>query len=1597
MGWMINLFSDNVTERLDLGDSNSKNALEYLRDLYVSLLTNKGFKAIHPLLESPEPASKGDYDLFVKEMKEKHIGGFELTDAEIEHLTTGDLTPAKLFKLTELMRRVAYHVIEDRFVRRGVRKVADQYDPESENVEDYEGQSIDELGEQAQAAAKASPEYDPAKLQEGEKKLSPIQLAGKNLGDLASYIANIFNVVERADGFKPLGFFQTNIGARLKGTGEFEGDGLIEHNRIEEDIKSRLKAGIKKYGRNKFYRNSFTKISKASRDLLKPYDRLNNGKLTKRDMVTIQMNMGNQGNIDRVKLYGAPIDLIRHVLRTELTKADFDYVQDTIWKIYDDYKGRLDVLERRMEGKPLNEVVPKPFQEFGRVYQGGYVPILLKRTVTEEQTKAALEDAEVAKIKPGEEEKGLLARLSFRSRPLSVYHPETLERREQLDREGYYLDLDRPMRGFDILSYDLAMRIPVDEVNRMLAKKEIREAIISVVGISDYNVIKDTLTEMTNSQGKSHQALFREAERVTNQLINGLNKGVIKNLLSWSPSTYGISFSALFEIAGRMGHVDAARYLWPQIPKMMLTYLPFYGDETFQAMKKIDPSIGKYMLNLEQDPQHPIQGFMAKNRIFKGPVKGEVNYLLDTYSLLVEWGVGKFLGSIDLRMKTIGIIGLRKQFLDGNVQGYSYQTLSEMTEEQRGQLADRYASDVIEKTTLESTQPYRSSFQKNPVGAFFSVFWNEPRAILNNRVMGVRRGKLLTKEALSLIKQGKFDEANEKVFGVAEQGMNMMITMFMVASLFRVVLGDDPLRTAEEEGEDLEGGFTTTEQTMRFYNRLNEFFGFHGVGEALDQFGGNLPMVRTLLWTAETGLPPSTPTIKAIDQIGQTVKTGIELAEYLNPNDEYSWGELMELMTFGEILALTSDSEKKNFLGALGILAGGKGVPYNAWYKWKEILKDEEGEIPILDYKPEFLDQFEDFLRRHNIIDRDVDPKLKEYMRKLKEDIKGAMIRNLFPRAEAATLDLALMNADDVKAIGQQVARNPAGLPVKKQGLLDKDAPLLTVDMTEQQASMFDLTVIPQGEPGKRFKTTAGFSFEDLLKIISQGESSGIVGRRPIDRKTGKFVGSARGLFQVIESTFNKEVLNSKTNKELPKELQVTMADYYGLATQSPEDRYESEMNIGKILLREHINNIRKDKHPVSLNSIYTYHHFGEDQANRFYRAIWEGSEGVNKTMEAFGILENTPEAPELKGFTNRQRREYLLLNKILTPKVRKNNPKLRPFTNFKQLKGFLENHLNISLKDSLVNDMENEMTDLSPALEASVSKMEPEGRMGVIWGYARKYAKKYEKMHQHLKSPKQLYRESERWAFKHLPNPFPYTGKERLHRYIHTHETAEAFLGGIAHLESGNNDGHDLIGSGSTARTRYTIIDSTLTKILDQYGGREKYGLTKQGVYNDPKKAKIAAKLLLAHNIGELHKAGIPITSEGLYMAWAFGDEYTVKHWNRIWGKGSNPNSPLPEGMITELMKKLNPQMEALKTVGNLRAYLVTLTSIAYAKLNKYGYEGVSATGGETTVAEEEARRKFEEMFSKVKGLPRSKASAPRPPEPPKEEDKPPVRLRVN
>ena len=82
---------------------------------------------------------------------------------------------------------------------------------------------------------------------------------------------------------------------------------------------------------------------------------------------------------------------------------------------------------------------------------------------------------------------------------------------------------------------------------------------------------------------------------------------------------------------------------------------------------------------------------------------------------------------------------------------------------------------------------------------------------------------------------------------------------------------------------------------------------------------------------------------------------------------------------------------------------------------------------------------------------------------------------------------------------------------------------------------------------------------------------------------------------------------------------------------------------------------------------------------------------------------------------------------------------------------------------------------------------------------------------------------------------------------------------------------------------------------------------------------------------------------------------------------------------------------------MGNLRAYLVTLTSIAYAKLNKYGYEGVSATGGETTVAEEEARRKFEEMFSKVKGLPRSKASAPRPPEPPKEEDKPPVRLRVN
>ena len=919
--WLVNLTSKPLQETISkLGTKKDlilyMDAIQELSTRLYQLLEPESKNNPEALLRFQDEAFDGPlednraYDRFKIDMLLKGVFFPPLTE-----LNLTDTTVKGALNIASILKNIAFRTKNDPFVRPPLRFRTFEF-----AVEEYEGKRVNDLGLEGLELSKQHPFYKTSRFGEGgvvDKSLSEKLLdISKNLYSSTKNMGFIF---EKLDNFKPNGFFTNLFYTRIQGVGPFKGSGLTRYSNIQKDIRSIWNKGVAAYGNREFSRLGATRVSRATREILKPYARLNNGKLTKRDMLVILMNMGTQTNKDRVSLFGVDPDFLLGLIKTELKKKDFDFVQNTVWRIFKKYRPALEKLEMKTRGKELELREDLPFKAFGKDYKGGYFPISLKRLRTK---KGHIDD-----LING-------SHLSYLTGPKTVLAPHVIETVKELNAMDYHLNLDDFDEGMDKLAYDLAMRQPIEESLRLISNANMEKAIVNVVGRQDYNTILGTLELMTRKTSPEVRRVYHEAQNFISFAVGNLSRSVVLSSLVLNPKTILISFAPIVEISGKMGHVNGTKYL---LPKLLHLANPtsFFASNLLEAASEVDPSIGKYLQGSDEYNRRAFDEFRPPKRHLKGALGRMYNWVPTYHEKLNEFSLSRVLGGIDARLKAIGILALKEQYLNGDVEGVTLQALSKMSKAAKESNANAYANDIISKTTMESHISDKAPVQNDPRGKLFTFFYNELRNIINNRILSVEKSYSKVTESLKAFQNGDRDLANGLLLGAAETMGSAYMTSVLALLYISFSQLKDPLDIPYDEEEDPEDPYDLN--ISRVIRRMESLSPFNpkGLTEVGLSVGSNMYGIRDILWSVESGRPPGIPLIKGVEFITKGVGTVYDISQI-------TMTELMDGGGMYEVQDQLNRTDFVNLLNAAGVLWGGRGFPTRGFFRIKDALEQDD-------------------------------------------------------------------------------------------------------------------------------------------------------------------------------------------------------------------------------------------------------------------------------------------------------------------------------------------------------------------------------------------------------------------------------------------------------------------------------------------------------------------------------------------------------------------------------------------------------------------------------------------------------------------------------
>ncbi|MGL4558732.1 MAG: hypothetical protein ACRCV5_14610, partial [Afipia sp.] len=646
--------------------------------------------------------------------------------------------------------------------------------------------------------------------------------------------------------------------------------------------------------------------------------RLKNGRMTKLDLLMMQMHMGTQSNIDEMnRSFGVSESTMRSVLRRELSQKDFDFVQNGVWNVFNSFVPRIAALEKMTKGIDAKFIEHKGFTEFGKEYPGGYMPIKRMFDGDAETVSAQAEhDVKVAKGEiPEEQMRGYGYDGIVRS-------PFTKE------RTGSDLAIniapETLAASFNEVIYDLTMRVPVRDVTQILANKSVSHDLASILGVRRLEFLKAAVDEMTKSRTAEDIMKFGAWQSMLNNAMSNVQGAFIVNQLLGNITTIAIQGAAMRNALQKMGVASGTKHLGFAIAKIVSPNNWTRMKETFQWAAELDPSIETARQSIDDRTHDAIAAKLPKKRVIASKSWNFVRRFQEGANEAFFRGV---LGNVDILMKMSTAIAGYNQFMAGEAQGYGLDVLAKMSDDERHRAAKAYVAELSFTSLTSGTDLDRAAIQKIPLGKPIAMFFNDARNSLNSNMQELRNVNYDLKKAIDAGKNGNFAEANLHFSGAGDRAARMLFLSATGMLIVAALRGKNPVK--EEDEEELTMSETLGRVPGYIADKMTSPYDLF-----VEMFGQHVPLLRSMIYAGQYTSRQGVATVK--EPMAAILSDATTSAATL-PQMYNAWHEGA---TWFEASQSLSDQQMKAVGSTLSAFVGGIGT--NAMFKYYRVLRDNE-------------------------------------------------------------------------------------------------------------------------------------------------------------------------------------------------------------------------------------------------------------------------------------------------------------------------------------------------------------------------------------------------------------------------------------------------------------------------------------------------------------------------------------------------------------------------------------------------------------------------------------------------------------------------------
>ena len=881
-------------------------AVNYILDLYNFDMNKKGQGKVE------------QYQKFVEKMLEQGRGDFEIPIEVQEWLSTkaspSSMTVDQVMYITNKIRAIHHQAkLKNKLYR--------DFEANQQNA------TMEIVADKAREEAENHPDYNPEKLKDPQGVV-PVWTKFKNfMLSAETTFKNSLFITQELDAGKVGGFWNQLIHQPIQGTGIHQGPyGYVAQNKLLGKYQKKFKEIVKKYyGKVEF--NNYGAVSVKVPEF-ENLPGLGDGKgtVTKLELLTLLMNMGNIENKSRISNFGIDPDLVFKVLTRELSQKDFDFVQEGVWGIFDTLKSRIQAVHKTTTGNDVEFVIPEPFEAFGKTYQGGYYPIRYKSDINTFNLMETVQN-DIEAFKPGD--KAI-------DKPYDAYEgivrsPHTKERTGS--EHELNLDINVFNNSLTEVLHDVTMRVPIRDVMTLLKDKDIRESIISVVGKQKYDALVNMVAHQTNSAAVNSQRIYQAQQNTMSKIYTSIEGAFAVNYILFNVNSFLMSALAIPQIVNKMG-TNGEKHLVRAAMKVLNPINWRYQKQAMDFVAEIDPSLTLFREGIDDYNAKALAHALPKRRLF---TNRPYNMAKTAQERAIEFGFGGILGGVDSAMKMTTVIAAYNQYIAGDAPGYSYDTVHKgKTEQQIHEEAKAYASALVESTTMRAGQFDKAIVQNLTLGRPITKFWNEMRNALNNRIQDVRNIRYNAKRAVKLQKEGDTLGAAIAMDDIGAKGARMILTSMLGMAIINAVRGNNPFPLEDGDEDDEK----TIDQMLADMPRwmIDKVTTAEGLGDlGVEMFGQNVPVLRDMIFSGrdlQTGRQVSVPIFSALTDITTTGAVGIR-----SMIDIYQ-----DELTLMEVADELDPKELRAVLNTIGYSSG--GIPISGMYKILEALDtDDDGEI----------------------------------------------------------------------------------------------------------------------------------------------------------------------------------------------------------------------------------------------------------------------------------------------------------------------------------------------------------------------------------------------------------------------------------------------------------------------------------------------------------------------------------------------------------------------------------------------------------------------------------------------------------------------------